>query len=46
MLDGLVAAHHDTLDLPWIEAEWATVAGPDDPRMTRLVELVGRPAGS
>ena len=41
-IENLVAAHRDTLDLEWIRSEWATVAAPDDPRMGRLVELVGR----
>jgi hypothetical protein len=40
---NLVAIHRNTLDLPWIEAEWATVAPADDPRMVRLRELVARP---
>jgi hypothetical protein len=43
-IENLVAAHRDTLDMPWIESEWATVASPDDPRMVRLRELAGRPA--
>ena len=41
-IENLVAAHRDTLDLDWIKSEWATVAATDDPRMVRLVELVGR----
>jgi hypothetical protein len=40
-IENLVAAHRETLDLAWIQAEWATVAAADDPRMGRLVELVG-----
>jgi hypothetical protein len=42
-IENLVAIHRDTLDLAWIRSEWATVAAPDDPRMGRLVELVGKP---
>ena len=41
-IENLVAAHRDTLDLAWIKSEWATVAPLDDPRMMRLVELVGQ----
>ena len=41
-IENLVAAHRDTLDLDWIKSEWAAVAPLDDPRMVRLVELVGR----
>jgi len=40
LLDGLATAHRGALDLAWIQAEWATVAAPDDPRMRRLVELM------
>jgi hypothetical protein len=39
-IENLVAAHGDTLDLDWIQAEWATVADPADPRLVRLAELV------
>lgn len=41
-IENLVAAHRDTLDLDWIKSEWAAVGAVDDPRMKRLVELVGR----
>ncbi len=40
-IENLVAAHQGTLDLDWIRAEWQTVTGLDDPRMRRLLELVG-----
>jgi len=40
-IENLVALNRDTLDLDWIKSEWATVAAADDPRMKRLVELVG-----
>jgi hypothetical protein len=43
-IEYLVAAHRDTLDLDWIRSEWAPVAAADDPRLGRLVELVGRPS--
>jgi hypothetical protein len=39
-IENLVAAHRETLDLAWMQSEWATVAAPDDPRMGRVVELV------
>ena len=41
-IETLVAIHRDTLDLDWIQSEWATVAAPDDPRVKRVVELVGK----
>lgn len=41
-IEKLVAAHRESLDLKWIRSEWATVAVADDPRMRRLIELVGR----
>jgi hypothetical protein len=41
-IENLVAIHRDTLDLGWIRSEWAAVAAADDPRMGRLVELVGK----
>ena len=41
-IENLVAAHRDTLDMGWIKSEWATVAAADDPRMVRVMELVGR----
>ena len=40
-IENLVAANRDTLDLGWITAEWQTLAELDDPRMRRLLELVG-----
>ena len=40
-IENLVAAHRDTLDLDWIRAEWQAVTSLDDPRMRRLLELVG-----
>ena len=39
-IENLVAAHRETLDLDWVQSEWATVAAPDDPRMMRLVGLM------
>jgi hypothetical protein len=41
-IENLVAAHRETLDLGWIQSEWATVAAADDPRMAGVVELVGK----
>jgi hypothetical protein len=43
-IENLVAAHRETLDLEWIRSEWATVAAVDDPRMRRVVELIGKMA--
>jgi nucleotidyltransferase AbiEii toxin of type IV toxin-antitoxin system len=40
-IENLVAAHRDHLDLAWIQAEWQTLAGLDDPRMQRFLEMVG-----
>ncbi|CAN5215643.1 hypothetical protein BH10PLA2_BH10PLA2_29840 [soil metagenome] len=40
-IENLVAASRDSLDLDWIKAEWQTVAGLEDPRMRRLLELTG-----
>lgn len=40
-IENLVAANYDSLDLDWIRTEWQTVASLDDPRMRRLMELVG-----
>jgi hypothetical protein len=40
-IENLVAAHRDTLDIDWIRAEWSSVSAVDDPRMVRLLELVG-----
>jgi hypothetical protein len=41
-IENLVAIHRDTLDQDWMKLEWATVAAADDPRMGRVVELVGK----
>jgi len=41
-IENLVAANSHQLDLDWIKAEWQTIAGLDDPRMLRLLELVGQ----
>lgn len=41
-IENLVAAASGNLDLPWIRREWQALADPDDPRMTRLCELVER----
>jgi hypothetical protein len=45
-IENLVAANSDNLDLDWIRAEWQNLAGLDDPRVRRLLELVSesRPA--
>jgi hypothetical protein len=40
-IENLVAANRDQLDVAWIQAEWQTLAGLDDPRMRRFLELVG-----
>jgi hypothetical protein len=40
-IENLVAANLDELDLDWIKAEWQNLADLDDPRMRRLLELVG-----
>jgi hypothetical protein len=39
-IENLVAANSDKLDLDWITAEWQNLAGLDDPRMRRLLDLV------
>jgi hypothetical protein len=38
-IENLVAANRDTLDIAWIKAECQTLAGLDDARMRRLLEL-------
>jgi len=38
-IENLVAANKGSLDLEWIRGEWQSLAAPDDPRMTRLLEL-------
>jgi hypothetical protein len=38
-IENLVAAQGPTLDLEWIKTEWQPVAGFEDPRMQRLLEL-------
>ena len=40
-IENLVAANADKLDLDWIKTEWQTLADLEDPRMRRLLELVG-----
>ena len=40
-IENLVAANRGHLDIAWIQAEWETLAGLDDPRMQRFMELVG-----
>jgi Nucleotidyl transferase of unknown function (DUF2204) len=40
-IENLVAAKSAKLDLDWITNEWQQLAGADDPRMQRLLELVG-----
>jgi Nucleotidyl transferase of unknown function (DUF2204) len=42
-IENLVAANADGLDLDWIKMEWQTLADLEDPRMRRLLELVGEP---
>ncbi len=41
-IENLAAAQRDRLDVDWIRGEWQTLAAPDDPGMTRFVELVDR----
>lgn len=41
-IENLVAANVPSLDVDWIRNEWQTLADPDDPRMTRFLELVAR----
>jgi hypothetical protein len=38
-IENLVAAHHGTLDLEWIRAEWQAVSSLNDPQILRLTEL-------
>lgn len=40
-IENLVAANRDHLDVAWIQAEWQTLAGLDDPRMQRFLEMLG-----
>ena len=40
-IENLVAAQGDQLDLAWIQAEWQAIASLDDPRMRRLLEIIG-----
>ena len=40
-IENLVAANRGHLDVAWIQAEWQTLAGLDDPRMQRFLEMVG-----
>lgn len=39
-IENLVAANRGRLDVPWIQAEWQTVAPLDDPRMRRFLEII------
>jgi hypothetical protein len=41
-IENLVAANSDKLDMEWIKTEWQNIAGLDDPRMRRLLELVSQ----
>jgi len=41
-IENLVAAHRHQLDLDWIRSEWSAIESLDDPRMARLMELVGK----
>lgn len=40
-IENLAAAHRDHLDVAWIQAEWQAIAPLDDPRMLRLLEIIG-----
>ena len=40
-IENLVAATRDHLDVAWIRSEWQALAGLDDPRMRRFLEMVG-----
>ncbi len=40
-IENLIAANRDHLDVAWIQAEWQTLAGLDDPRMRRFLEMLG-----
>jgi hypothetical protein len=40
-IEHLVAANRDDLDIAWIKDEWQMLAGMDDPRMRRFLEIVG-----
>ena len=41
-IENLVAARGDKLDLDWIRSDWQLVLPFADPRMVRLMELVGK----
>jgi hypothetical protein len=41
-IENLVAAQRSRLDMDWIRNEWRLLAGDDDPRMTRLLDLAKR----
>jgi hypothetical protein len=41
-IENLVAAKSDDLDVDWIRNEWQHLASVDDPRMRRLLELIGQ----
>lgn len=40
-IENLIAANRDNLDVAWIQAEWQTLAGLDDPRMLRFQQMLG-----
>jgi predicted nucleotidyltransferase len=40
-IENLAAANRDDLDVAWIKAEWQALAGMDDPRMQRFLQIVG-----
>jgi nucleotidyltransferase AbiEii toxin of type IV toxin-antitoxin system len=41
-IENLLAANRGLLDLEFIDQEWKTVAGPDDPRSQRFKEMVAK----
>jgi len=41
-IENLIAARGDKLDLDWIRPDWQLVLPFADPRMVRLMELVGK----
>jgi hypothetical protein len=40
-IENLVAANRDGLDVAWIQNEWQAIFPLDDPRMLRLLEIIG-----
>ena len=42
-VEALIAANHDTLDVPWIKAEWTAIFPLDDPRMRWFLDGMARP---